>query len=54
MGRTISSLVVLAVLTLLTPSFVEAQQAPATRILMHTKTSFALDDAQICAVPNVA
>lgn len=54
MWHTISSLVVLAVLTLLTPSFVEAQQAQATRTLIHMKTSLALDDAQICAVPNVA
>ncbi len=54
MWRTISSVVVLAVLVLLTPSFVEAQQAPATRTLIHMKTSLTLDDAQICAVPNVA
>lgn len=54
MWRTISSMVVLAVLALLTPSVVEAQQAPATRTLIHMKTSLALDDAQICAVPNVA
>jgi hypothetical protein len=31
-----------------------AQQAAPTRILIHMKTSLALDDAQICAVPNVA
>lgn len=54
MWRTISNMVVLAVLTLLTPSFVEAQQAPATRTLIHMKTSLNLDDAQICAVPNMA
>jgi hypothetical protein len=52
MWRTISSLVVFAVLTLLTASFAQAQQP--TRILIHMKTSLALDDAQICAVPNVA
>ena len=54
MCRTISSMVVFAVLTLLTPSFVQAQQATPTRVLIHMKTSLALDDAQICAVPNVA
>lgn len=31
-----------------------AQQAAPTRILIHMKTSLSLDDAQICAVPNVA
>lgn len=33
---------------------VPAQQAAPTRILIHMKTSLSLDDAQICAVPNVA
>ncbi len=54
MWRTINSFVVLAVFTLLTPGFVLAQQAQETRTLIHMKTSLALDDAQICAVPNVA
>jgi len=54
MWRTISSLVFFTVLTLLTASFAQAQQATPTRILIHMKTSLALDDAQICAVPNVA
>lgn len=31
-----------------------AQQAVPQRILIHMKTSLALDDAQICAVPNIA
>ncbi|MEW6543121.1 MAG: hypothetical protein AB1411_05870 [Nitrospirota bacterium] len=31
-----------------------AETTPATRILIHMKTSLAEDDAQICAVPNVA
>ena len=53
MWRTISSMVVFAVLTL-PSSFVQAQQPPPARILIHMKTSLALDDAQICAVPNVA
>ncbi len=30
------------------------QRASAANILIHMKTSLALDDAQICAVPNVA
>jgi hypothetical protein len=30
------------------------QQASAANMLIHMKTSLALDDAQICAVPNVA
>ena len=32
----------------------EAQQTMPSRILIHMKTSLAEDDAQICAVPNVA
>jgi hypothetical protein len=47
-------MVVLAFLALFTPSFALAQQATPARILIHMKTSLALDDAQICAVPNVA
>jgi len=35
-------------------SSASAQQATPTRTLIHMKTSLALDDAQICAVPNVA
>src|SRR2546425_95959 len=31
-----------------------AQQASTSRILIHMKTALAEDDAQICAVPNVA
>ncbi len=31
-----------------------AEQVTPARILIHVKTSLALDDAQICAVPNVA
>ncbi|TKB87746.1 MAG: hypothetical protein E8D44_01885 [Nitrospira sp.] len=30
------------------------QSASAANILIHMKTSLAVDDAQICAVPNVA
>ncbi|MGH7206789.1 MAG: hypothetical protein ACREI2_11340 [Nitrospiraceae bacterium] len=36
------------------PTAAEAQQAAPTRILIHMKTALAEDDAQICAVPNVA
>ncbi|MBI4400301.1 MAG: hypothetical protein HY581_01570 [Nitrospirae bacterium] len=54
MRRTISGLLAIALLTLFTGSFVGAQQAAPSRILIHMKTSLALDDAQICAVPNVA
>lgn len=36
------------------PTAAEAQQATPSRILIHMKTSLAEDDAQICAVPNVA
>jgi len=31
-----------------------AQQSAPARILIHMKTSLSLDDAQICAVPNIA
>lgn len=54
MRRTISGLLVMALLTLVTESVVVAQQAAPSRILIHMKTSLAEDDAQICAVPNVA
>lgn len=44
-----------AVLTLLTGNnAVEANQPLPQHILIHMKTSLAEDDAQICAVPNVA
>ena len=32
----------------------EAQQAVPQRILIHMKTALSFDDAQICAVPNIA
>ncbi|MEQ1679571.1 MAG: hypothetical protein ABL983_01795 [Nitrospira sp.] len=54
MRRTISGLLVIALLTLVTESVVVAQEAAPSRILIHMKTSLAEDDAQICAVPNVA
>ncbi|HKN32804.1 MAG TPA: hypothetical protein VJX16_06120 [Terriglobales bacterium] len=46
-------LLVIAFVILWVPSSA-AQQASASRILIHMKTSLAEDDAQICAVPNVA
>ena len=43
------------VLTLLTGNrAVEAEQIQTQHFLIHMKTSLAEDDAQICAVPNVA
>ena len=39
---------------LLWPAAGGAQQASPARLLIHMKTSLAEDDAQICAVPNVA
>src|SRR5436853_7351228 len=39
---------------LLWAAAVEAQHASPARLLIHMKTSLAEDDAQICAVPNVA
>lgn len=50
-SRVIGSMVVSL---LLGSPLAEAQQAMSSRILIHMKTSLAEDDAQICAVPNVA
>lgn len=50
--RTAVGVVTLTVL--LWPSPGVAQQVTVSRILIHMKTSLAEDDAQICAVPNVA
>jgi len=46
-------LLVIAVVILWAQS-AATQQASTSRILIHMKTSLAEDDAQICAVPNVA
>lgn len=56
MNRGIGIFFVLLGLTLgwLWPTAAQAEQAAASRILIHMKTSLAEDDAQICAVPNVA
>ncbi len=44
----------LAIGLLLWTAAAEAQQNSPARLLIHMKTSLAEDDAQICAVPNVA
>lgn len=54
MWRTISGLLIITFLTLCSGVVVWAQQAAPARFLIHMKTSLAEDDAQICAVPNVA
>ncbi len=54
MRRTMTTIPVLFILSLFTVGFAEAQQAAASRVLIHMKNSLAEDDAQICAVPNVA
>ncbi|MBA2485695.1 MAG: hypothetical protein H0V35_06290 [Nitrospira sp.] len=56
MNRWTGIFFVLVGLTLgwLWPTAAEAQQAVPQRILIHMKTALSLDDAQICAVPNVA
>lgn len=54
MRHTISFVLTFALLVLFTAGFVEAQQVTPVKILIHMKTSLALDDAQICAVPNIA
>lgn len=46
--------VLILVVFVLGASAVRADQASPGRILIHMKTSLAEDDAQICAVPNVA
>jgi hypothetical protein len=50
--RVVFVIAIVAFFACLSPA--EAQQAVPQRILIHMKTSLALDDAQICAVPNVA
>ena len=56
MSRRTGFFFVLLGLTLgwLWPTAVGAQPAAPQRILIHMKTALSLDDAQICAVPNVA
>ena len=45
-------LVIVVLSVWITPAI--AQQAASQRILIHMKTALSLDDAQICAVPNIA
>jgi len=56
MSRRTGIFFVLLGLTLgwLWPTAAGAQPAAPQRILIHMKTALSLDDAQICAVPNVA
>lgn len=53
-GRGYGGVFLLGVLLFMMPTIVQAEPASSSRILIYTKTSLALDDAQICAVPNVA
>lgn len=55
MNRQIVTLIVAMLMTLIIwNTGLGTQQASAAGILIHMKTSLAVDDAQICAVPNVA
>ncbi len=54
MNRQIVPLTVVMLLVFIWSAGLNTQQASAASILIHMKTSLALDDAQICAVPNVA
>ncbi len=49
-----SVLTALLMMVLVLSPTLEAQEASAKRLLIHMKTSLAEDDAQICAVPNIA
>lgn len=54
MMRSLVTVMVLALSSVLfDAATVEAQAVEAKRILIHMKTALSLDDAQICAVPNV-
>lgn len=54
MNRRTSCMIVAMCVTLVWSAGFWTQHASAANILIHMKTSLALDDAQICAVPNVA
>lgn len=47
-------LFIMLAVTLTVTTSAQAQQAIPERLLIHMKTSLAEEDAQICAVPNVA
>lgn len=48
------SLAIMSLIVLLWSTGIHAFNEPSKNILIHMKTSLAEDDAQICAVPNVA
>ena len=54
MNRRIVTMLVVMHMTLMWSAGLSTPQASAANILIHMKTSLAVDDAQICAVPNVA
>lgn len=54
MNRQIVTMILVMCVTLIGIAGLGKQQASAASILIHMKTSLAEDDAQICAVPNVA
>lgn len=54
MSRRASYMIVAMIVAFVWSVGLGTQQASAANILIHMKTSLALDDAQICAVPNVA
>ncbi|ODT46823.1 MAG: hypothetical protein ABS70_00285 [Nitrospira sp. SCN 59-13] len=54
MNRRIVTMILTMGMTLIGIAGISTQQASAANILIHMKTSLAEDDAQICAVPNVA
>jgi len=54
MKRRVRSVIIAIFVALAWSAGLGTQQASAANILIHMKTSLALDDAQICAVPNVA
>ncbi len=54
MNRRTNCLILAMCISLVWSAGLTIQQASAANILIHMKTSLALDDAQICAVPNVA
>lgn len=54
MNRRANCMILAMCMSLVWSAGLTIQQASAANILIHMKTSLALDDAQICAVPNVA
>lgn len=54
MNRRANCMILAMCMSLVWSAGLTFQQASAANILIHMKTSLALDDAQICAVPNVA